>query len=346
MFGRYRSPGKAASRVLRGGCDDLFHIVIAHTCDLGDRQHDVRRFVVRATQLLRRQERRVGLDDDAIEVDRDRGLSKVFVLRVRHVAGEADPVAARGALTCDRGVAAEAVDHHALGGTLIEDSKDVGPRVADMDHHRLARLVRQGDVGLQHPDLILGGRVHPEVVQAALPHTDHACVVQQFLDPGRGRLIEVGGVVRVHARRGEHTLEGIGQFGGTGARGGVDTDADQPVDARGLRGLDHLCRFVVEQEQVAVGVHRPGVSPWLKVLVAHERRAYKGLHIRSMRGASRETRFRQASPPSEGVVDNSGAAGIGRERLSRRPGGGTATRLWWWRYPPRGLPTPPSAGTR
>ena len=91
--------------------------------------------------------------------------------------------------------------------------------------------------------LILVGRVHPEIVQAALPHTDHACVVEQFLDPCRGGLIEVGGVVGMHARRGEHTLEGIGQFGGSGARGGVDTDADQPVDARGLRGLDHLCRF-------------------------------------------------------------------------------------------------------
>ena len=105
------------------------------------------------------------------------------------------------------------------------------------------------------------------------------------------------------------------------------------------------CRFVVEQEQVAVGVHRPGVSPWLKVLVAHERRAYKGLHIRSMRGASRETRFRQASPPSEGVVDNFGAAGSALGRPSRRPGGGTATRLWG------GVPTsrPPhstEAGTR
>ena len=34
--------------------DDLFHIVVAHTCDLGDRQHDVRRLIVRAAQLLRR----------------------------------------------------------------------------------------------------------------------------------------------------------------------------------------------------------------------------------------------------------------------------------------------------
>ena len=74
---------------------------------------------------------------------------QVLVLRIRDVAGEADPVAARRALARDLRVAAEAVDHDVLGRTLIQDSKDVGPRVADVDHHRLAGVVRQRDVHLE-----------------------------------------------------------------------------------------------------------------------------------------------------------------------------------------------------
>ena len=117
-------------------------------------------------------------------VDRGRGLSEVLVLRIRDVAGEADPVAARRALAGDRGVAAEAVDHHALGRTLISTRRTSGQASRTCTTIGLPVSFDERDVGPQHPDLILGRRVHPEVVEAALPHTDHPRVVQQLLDPG------------------------------------------------------------------------------------------------------------------------------------------------------------------
>jgi hypothetical protein len=276
-------------RVVGGRRDHLVEVVVAHACDLIERQHDVAGDVVGAAHLLRREERRVRFHEDAVERGgRDR-LAQMFVLGVGHVAGEADPVTTFDARACDRSVAREAVDHDPVGRTLIEDSKDIRPRVADVDDHRLAGLVRQRDVGPEDPDLILGWRTHPEVVEPTLPHADHAGVVHELLDPGARLRVEGGGVVGMHPGRREHTLDGIGELGRVGARGHVDADADQPTHPSTPRGLDHICRFAVEQEQVAVGVNGPGISPRFRVLVAHARRAYKGLHIRSMGGASRET---------------------------------------------------------
>ena len=123
-------------------------------------------------------------------VERLRRLTEVLVLRIRDVAREAHPVAARRALARDDRVAAEAVDHDALRRSLIQYSKDVGPRVADVDHERLAGVVRQRDLRLERALLVLPGRMHPEVVQAALPHGQHAGVVQELLDPGAGVPVE------------------------------------------------------------------------------------------------------------------------------------------------------------
>ena len=100
-------------------------------------------------------------------------------------------------------VAAEAMDHDALRRTLIQDSKDLGPRVADVDDHRLPGLVRERDVRLQRPDLVFFARSHAEEVQAALPDGHHPRVVEQLLDPGARRLVEVPGIVGMHPRRGE-----------------------------------------------------------------------------------------------------------------------------------------------
>ena len=235
------------------------------------------------------------------EVERLRGLTEVVVLRVRDVAGEAHPVAARRALARDVGVAAEAVDHHPLGRSLIQYSKDVGPRLADVDHEGLTGLVGQRDVDLEDPLLILYGRVHPEEVEAALPHPEHAGIVEQLLDPGAGLGVETAGVVGVHARRGEHPLDPVGQLERPPARFGVHAHADQPLDAGGLRGLDHIWRFAVHQEQVAVGIHRPRLHRQFRVLVAHRAATIPSLTLRSIRGASRETPIREDSPASGGA---------------------------------------------
>ncbi len=149
------------------------------------------------------------------------------------------------------------MDHDALRRTLIQDVHRVGPCLPDMDDDRLARLVRKGDVGAEHADLIVRGRKHPEPVEAALPHGNHARVVQELLDPARRSRIESVGIVGVNPCGREHTLECIGDLERSAARFDVHTDADQPLDAGGLRGLDRDCRFDLHQEQVAVGIHRP-----------------------------------------------------------------------------------------
>src|SRR5207342_1911032 len=100
------------------------------------------------------------------------------------VSREADPVAARRALARDDRVAAEAVDNDALRRSLIQYSKDVGPRVADVDHERLAGVVRQRDLRPERPLLVLLRRVHPEEVETALPHGQHPRVVQELFDTG------------------------------------------------------------------------------------------------------------------------------------------------------------------
>ena len=108
-----------------------------------------------------------------------------------------------------------------------------------MDHEGLAGVVRQGDLRLERTLLILPGRMHPEEVEAALPHGQHAGVVQELLDASPSVPVERARVVGVHACRGEHTLDRIGQLERPTARFGVHADADQAIDARGLRGLDH-----------------------------------------------------------------------------------------------------------
>ena len=169
----------------------------------GDRH--VRRFVVGPAEFLRREERAVGLDEQAIERRRARRLPQMLVLRVRHVAGEAQVVAARHALARDVGVAAEAVDHHPLRRTLVQYSKDVGPCVADVDDERLAGLPREGDVEPERPAPgPRPGRVHPEVVEAATPprpRTRGSSSSSSSSAPSR--VVEGRGVVGVQARRRE-----------------------------------------------------------------------------------------------------------------------------------------------
>ena len=204
-----------------------------------------------------------------------------------------------------------------LRRTLIQDSKHVVPRVADVDHQRLGRLVRQRDVCRERADLILAWRVHAEVVETALPDPDDERVVQQLLDASGGRRVEGVRVVRMHAGRGEHTLERLGELERTEARFHVHADADQPVDADGLRSLDHICRFAVEEEQVAVGVHRAWLHRQFRVPVAHERRLYSALHMRSRGGASRETRSWEVSLRSgRGGNTGSGSGGWSRDASS------------------------------
>ena len=119
----------------------------------------------------------------------------------------------------------------------------------------------------------------------ALPHADHRGFASNSSIARGGVVVEAVGVVGMHARRGEHTLQLAGDLDRSLARFRVDPDADEPVDAGGPRSLDHVCRFAVHQEQVAVGVHRSGLHRHFRVRPLIEARAYTGLHLGSNRGS-------------------------------------------------------------
>ena len=103
-------------------------------------------------------------------------------------------------------------------------------------------------MGSQGSDLVLDRRMHPEVVQAAFPHTDHARIVEQLFDPGGGLGVEGAGVVGMHAGRGENAEDRIRQLQALTAGFDVDPDTDDAFDAGGFGSLDHCWRFEVQEE--------------------------------------------------------------------------------------------------
>src|SRR6478609_1362924 len=123
---------EGVSGVVGGGCDEYLGGCVAHLGERSEREEHVLGRVRSASELLRREERRVGLNQESIQWHGGGGHTQMFVLRIRHVAGERGPVAARGTLAREERVAAEAVDHDSLRRTLIQDPHRVRPRVSDM----------------------------------------------------------------------------------------------------------------------------------------------------------------------------------------------------------------------
>ena len=83
----------------------------------------------------------------------------------------------------------------------------------------------------------------------------------------------------MHARRGEHALQLTGDLDRSLARFHIHPDADQPVGAGGPRSLDRDCRFLVHQEQVAMGIHRGGLDREFRVRGAHRAATIPGLNF-------------------------------------------------------------------
>ena len=73
---------------------------------------------------------------------------------------------------------------HALRGTLIENSKDLGPGVSNVDHERKVVGLRERPLRGERAFLLRPGRPHPEEVEAALADGDHAWMREQLLDLG------------------------------------------------------------------------------------------------------------------------------------------------------------------
>ena len=205
-------------------------------------------------------------------------LAHVTVLRIRHVAGEGQPVAAPRTLASDVGVAGEAMDHDVLRGTLIQHSKGVVPRVAHVHDHRLARprwRARRGSEASRSarrarcasgtsPDRTPPHRSREAPAARSRPSTrptssnpsaSWGCTPAEANTPSSSVAIC------------ERSLAGFH----------IDADAEEPVDAGGPRSLDRDCRFLVHQEQVAVGIHHPGLHHHFRVRAAHRGPTLPGL---------------------------------------------------------------------
>ena len=148
-----------------------------------------------------------------------------------------------------------------------------------MDDHRFSTVARELDVRRQGPQLRRAFAVHPEPVEATLPDPHDRRILQQGLDPRGGAVIEGIGVMRVDAGRGPHTVELGCDLDRSFARLDVHAHADHPLHPSGPGGLDRDCRFLVHQEQVAMGIHRGGLDREFRVRGAHRAATIPGLNF-------------------------------------------------------------------
>src|SRR5690349_2342126 len=98
--GRRSPSGKGGKRrlgVARGRPNEVVERLISDLGERRERVENVLRRVLPTAERLRREERRVGLDEESILWRRDRRLPQMFVLRVRDVPREREPVSAFGA---------------------------------------------------------------------------------------------------------------------------------------------------------------------------------------------------------------------------------------------------------
>ena len=211
---------------------------------LGDLDH-VRGLVGLSAHRLRRQEGRVGLDQEQLLGDEARRLAQGVGLGIGDVAGERAVPAALGGLPDPlrwRGAAVE--DHrHALGlggqrGEGVGQCLVAARGIAHVDHHRQAGAPGDRDLGLERGSLLGARGAVAVVVEAGLADRHHALVRGQRLDLGRRSAIEAGGGVRVTSDAGEHLLVRPGR-GDRLAVGGLvhahGEDATDPDLARGRR---------------------------------------------------------------------------------------------------------------
>src|SRR6185503_5014733 len=110
-------PREGRSGVLGGDVPHGFHRFAPRECDRFDHVDDVRRRVVATAEPLGREERAVGLDEDPVERHGCGRLAQMLILRIRDVPGEGEEPTALRAPRRDLGIAAEAMEDDAFGGT-------------------------------------------------------------------------------------------------------------------------------------------------------------------------------------------------------------------------------------
>ncbi len=122
-------------------------------------------------------------------------------------------------------------DLHAVGfgGQLLEC---LAGRLARVDDQRLAELRGQRDLGGEGPLLVAVGRVVAVEVQAGLADRQAAIVGRQRTQLGEVGVVEAAGGVGMATDRGVDLGKVLGGGQRRPAGGPVDTDREDPLDAR------------------------------------------------------------------------------------------------------------------
>src|SRR5439155_5023042 len=150
---------------------------------------------------------------------------------------------------------AEAVEHHARWRSgRREDRERIVPRVARVDHKRLADTPRHLDLLREYLALLLSRRVVVVIIEPCLAHPDHALL-------GRCKLLEVGdqlialilGIVRMQSdRRPYLPMRSSSPHRPLTARA-IDANRHSALDTGRAHALQHIVE-VLDHVEMAVRV--------------------------------------------------------------------------------------------
>lgn len=139
-------------------------------------------------------------------------LLQVDRVLVGHVAGEADVVAPLHHFAEPVGQGEAMQDHGQTGPVLVERLEGVGGRLARMHHDGQAGASSHLHVVGEHLPLHPVRPVIVVVVEAGLPHGDHAWVGGHLLHLGETRVVQVSRLVRMEPHGGVDLWEPLGQL--------------------------------------------------------------------------------------------------------------------------------------
>ena len=219
------------------------------------RVHHVGRLVGLAAHGLRREIRRVGLDQQPLRGHPKRRHPQGLRLRIGDVARERDPpVRMREALLDPVGHREAVQDHAQAAGVGLEQSQRVVLGRSGVDHQRLADRARQRDLGPEGALLVVARRVVAVVVQAGLADRHALGMGGQRFQLGQVGVVEPGGRVRVAPDRGVDLRKVLGRRQRGPAGRAVRAHRDDPAHPGRQRRGHQLRVRGLAQLQVRVAV--------------------------------------------------------------------------------------------
>ena len=272
------------------GLDELLGLDRSQPRELGDHAQDGRRLV--AAGRVGAEVRRVGLDQERPRLEALRGRPRAGRRAEGDGQREADREAGAGQASGHLGVTAEGVQD-ATTAPGEERLGNVVVRLAVVDEHR--QVVRGGERELARERLALDVRRRqvPEVVQPDLPPPPAPGVGGERLEAGPGRLVHLGGMVRMDAHGGVDDPRMPARELERGLRRGeVPAGHADALDPRFDGASDHGVAIGVEARVLEVGVRVDQAGQPLR-----ERADGSG---RDLQLDPREDRARGAGPPVRG----------------------------------------------